>query len=339
MKKIFVYEEFSSNRNMPRNIVDGDIFLFQNELKKSFNQTYALLVKNITLFGLNLNKFNNIFSFTKFTKMKEYKFINKIKLFLKECLKNKPNNKFKQKIDRGSWIIDEKSFHYFHWICDSLPRMIQIRNYTDSYPVLIPDSFMKYDYIMSSLNKLKINYLIYEHDQKYKINELLISSHVADSGNYKKENITELAKSFKTEQNMKNLKKIWVSREKSKHRKIVNEVNIKDILLKYNYEIFYPEDHDYLDQISLFSNAKVVAGLHGGGLTNIIYAPRDTILLEVRRESDDLNNCYFTLASELDMKYFYLNAKRLGDDLYIDNVELNIENLVKVLDLIENEIN
>ena len=339
MKKIFIYENFSSDRNKPMNIIDDDVFLFQDELTKSFTQTYALLIKNVSLFGLNLSKFSNIFSFTKFTKMKEYKLMNKIKLFLKEFLKNKPNIKFQNEIEKGSWIIDEKSFHYFHWMCDALPRMIQIRSYTKSYPVLIPNSFMKYDYIASSLNKLKINYLVYEYNQKYKINELLISSHVADSGNYNKKNITELAKSFKTEQNMKNLKKIWISREKSKHRKIINEADIRDILLKYNYEIIYPEDHNFLDQISLFTNAKVIAGLHGGGLTNIIYAPSETIILEVRRENDDLNNCYFSLASELDMNYFYLNAKRLGDDLYIDNVEVNIDDLVKVLDLIENEIN
>ena len=70
----------------------------------------------------------------------------------------------------------------------------------------------------------------------------------------------------------------------------------------------------------------------------IIYLKENSILFEIRRDGDGENNCYFSLASELDLKYFYLNAKKLGEDLYVDDVKVNVQEFEEILEKIENEI-
>jgi len=46
-------------------------------------------------------------------------------------------------------------------------------------------------------------------------------------------------------------------------------------------------------------------GIHGAGLTNILFMPKGASVLELRRKDDSHNNCYFSLASALELNYFY----------------------------------
>ena len=44
---------------------------------------------------------------------------------------------------------------------------------------------------------------------------------------------------------------------------------------------------------------------HGGGLTNILFMKSGSSVLELRQSGDSHNNCYFSLASALYLKYYY----------------------------------
>lgn len=338
MKKIKIYNEFSTNRNMPVNLEKKDIHLFKSEFSKSFKSTHILFINNVSINYLDLWKYFGLMSFSKHTKMKQYKSIKKLKTFLKRLLKAFYSKNKIIEIKKGSWILDEKSFHYFHWMCDALPRLIQIKDFTNKYPILIPDIFLNYKYIEESLKILDVNYKIYDSSKDLRVKKLLISSHIAESGNYNKENILKTREILTDKSQILNTDKIWLSREKSKHRKIKNEDELKKILYQFNYKIVHPEDYSFQEQSQILSNSKVVAGLHGGGLTNIIYLKENSILFEIRRDGDEENNCYFSLASELDLKYFYLNAKKLGEDLYVDDVKVNVQEFEEILEKIENEI-
>ena len=128
-----------------------------------------------------------------------------------------------------------------------------------------------------------------------------------------------------------NFKNIWISRSKSKHRKIKNESEILPLLKKFNFEIVFPEEMTFEEQIKIYHGANIMGGLHGGGLTNILFMNPGTKLLEVRRENDNLNNCYYTLASELGINYYYVNSKSQGDDLYVSDTIINLIDLEKLL--------
>jgi len=52
-------------------------------------------------------------------------------------------------------------------------------------------------------------------------------------------------------------------------------------------------------------NADILIGVHGAGLTNMLFMKENSNILELRRKDDDHNNCYFSLAAACKHKYWY----------------------------------
>src|ERR1035437_4173888 len=61
--------------------------------------------------------------------------------------------------------------------------------------------------------------------------------------------------------------------------------------------------HPFEDQVAILSKARYVASNHGAGLTNMLFMRPGGRVLELRREGDAHNNCFFTLASALKLDY------------------------------------
>ena len=59
----------------------------------------------------------------------------------------------------------------------------------------------------------------------------------------------------------------------------------------------------YADAADKFSRALIIFAPHGAGLSNILFAPQDALVLELLEQSGDLNLCYFNLAGHLRMAY------------------------------------
>jgi capsular polysaccharide biosynthesis protein len=50
---------------------------------------------------------------------------------------------------------------------------------------------------------------------------------------------------------------------------------------KYGLETFFLEDLSQFDQITLFKSAEVIVGIHGAGLTNILWCKANTRVFEI----------------------------------------------------------
>ncbi len=120
--------------------------------------------------------------------------------------------------------------------------------------------------------------------------------------------------------------KIYISRKNSFHRSLINEDDVEKLFERYGFEIIYAEDHSLEDQIDMFSNASVVAGPHGAGLSNIVFCKRLSKLFELfsPRYSPDC----FEKISKI-MRADYLSY--LGD--YSDQVERHSPWRVNIDDL------
>jgi capsular polysaccharide biosynthesis protein len=53
------------------------------------------------------------------------------------------------------------------------------------------------------------------------------------------------------------------------------------------------------------SRARFFVSNHGAGLTNMLFVRGGGRVLELRHRADNVNNCYFTMASALGLEYFY----------------------------------
>lgn len=125
-------------------------------------------------------------------------------------------------------------------------------------------------------------------------------------------------------------KKVYISRGKSKSRKILNEVDLLLMLKKYKFEVVFLEEHTVENQYRIFSEAKVIIAQHGAGLTNCL-GSKGAHIIELFNPDWPMN-MYSLLVSECGNSYYRINCKCINttqpqsSDIIVD--------LAKVEDLI-----
>jgi hypothetical protein len=75
--------------------------------------------------------------------------------------------------------------------------------------------------------------------------------------------------------------RLYITRRGSKLRQILNEDELIVGLKRLNFTIFQPRWDNHPEQITAFTDAKIVVGVHGAGLTNIIFSSPGTKVLEL----------------------------------------------------------
>lgn len=73
--------------------------------------------------------------------------------------------------------------------------------------------------------------------------------------------------------------KIYVSRLNIDERRLVNELEIIKIFESYGFKIFFPEKHTPQEQITVFKNARYIAGAAGSAMHNLIFSNPETKVL------------------------------------------------------------
>ncbi len=76
-------------------------------------------------------------------------------------------------------------------------------------------------------------------------------------------------------------KKIYVTREDSQYRKIINEADIIPILRSKGYKVINPQLYSVDEQIRIFSKADKIISPHGSNLANIVFCKPKTEIYEI----------------------------------------------------------
>ena len=143
------------------------------------------------------------------------------------------------------------------------------------------------------------------------------------TGNYNEESINELRNNFlKSISESEKDQKIYISRNKASKRRLLNEYKLSSILDSFGIKTIYAEELSFEDQIKIFSKTSLLIGVHGAGLTNMLFMSPNTIVLEFRFENDTNNNCYFSLASALNINYYYCLGFKQNEDIYLEEKNL-----------------
>ncbi len=78
-------------------------------------------------------------------------------------------------------------------------------------------------------------------------------------------------------------RKLFISR-KDQDRIPINEAEVEALLVGLGFEVLVLDRMSAQEQVSIFSHAKIIVGVHGAGLSNIVWAPSTgTKVLEIRR--------------------------------------------------------
>lgn len=97
-------------------------------------------------------------------------------------------------------------------------------------------------------------------------------------------------------------RKLMISRGSEASRKIVNWNEVRPMIAARGYEIVELEGLSASQQIDLFSDVERIIGVHGAGLTNLIFAPKDANIFEILPPFF-AGSEYWLLASALGQRY------------------------------------
>jgi hypothetical protein len=104
----------------------------------------------------------------------------------------------------------------------------------------------------------------------------------------------------------------YISRNKVYRRTIENEHEIYETLKNIGFSIYYLEDLTFVQQIKLFRSSQIITGLHGAGLTHLIFCEPSTYIHEINGYRD--KNHYEHISKTCNLYYTrFTNVKDIND--------------------------
>jgi capsular polysaccharide biosynthesis protein len=304
--EIKLSESFVCFRKKPVNVTIDTEHLYMDAYEKKIVPTYILVASDLSilddsLYSLKLNHF-----YIQETHLSESSFslqnkLERLSLFVRPYII----------LDKGVWITMNWTEMYYHWICDALTRLTMCLSYLDGHKVLLPESYRQLPFVVDSLALLGITPFFYNTNKRVKVKEVVLPSHVADSGHFNRPYLIGLRTLFAPFFAEKQQRRIFVSRSNSPTRYLDNESELYPILLRYGFEIVYFEAMTFKEQIVLSSQSSVICGLHGAGFTNMLFMPEGSKVFEIQIENKQ-NNCFFSMSSELGFDYWFVVAKSIS---------------------------
>ncbi|MBG56083.1 MAG: hypothetical protein CL935_03000 [Deltaproteobacteria bacterium] len=193
--------------------------------------------------------------------------------------------------------ISPHIYSYYHLLTDLIPHLID----TPRNPVLVPE-FMPQSFI-EFLKQAQFEVKII-HREIFKVELLYIPEMNLPEWNSEKvkkiqtffENLVPRDFQISAKKSTP-LNRIYISRKLAVRRHLSNEYEIMPLLRKHNFRKVYLEKMTIMEQVELFRRASHVISAHGAGLTNVLFAPKDARILEIRPELSSGQFCFEKLFS------------------------------------------
>lgn len=334
-----IYAERISKRKLPLNFNQDHLALFGQELQRAIPETRLLRFQDIRVSSEGLlfsgvNLLPQSFAFPHH--LEDWKLRSLFKFIATNYLFRR-----RRRLDTEVlWITDYWSEAFFHWLTDALTRLYAVRDRLDDLVLMLPSGYEKRDYVTSSLKAFSVKAVDFiERNEVLECGSLLMPTHTAPSGHFNDEVIRGvrevLLSAFGDSSYQGAEERVYISRRRAAKRRIINEDEVSQILNRFGFQTICAEELSFEQQVQFFARARYIVSNHGAGLTNMLFMKEGGSLLELRHQSDRINNCYFTLSSALDLKYFYQACRpaNYGEDPHAADLLVDPKEMEKNLSL------
>ena len=291
LSKLFINSKFS-NLSINCNILKGNFFsdsFYYFPISEN-NETFS------SLFTRDLSNTSHFYSQRFFENFKENK----------NLLKN-----FKDLYILGS----NAGNNYYSNLLQFLPRIF-FNKKTNIKLAIHRNSSNKFrNFIGSILKSLNIEFtFVFLDDDFYYFIDSYFPQFLSMN-----DSIEILKKFINPKTNVDISKKIYVTREDSNYRKIINEGDVVSLLREKGYKVINPQLYEIDEQIEIFSNAEKIVAPHGSNLANIIFCKPGTEIFEItplfRDNEKILEDRYLNLSLINSLKH----NKIISDTVEVEN--------------------
>lgn len=275
-----------------------------------------------------------------------------LQIIKKKIANSLNNNVIQTQYQKKYYLItdDRANNNFFHWINEAMLRLVSLGGLPEESILLVPEECWKYEYVRNSLKVFNIaedQICIIPKNGKVKLKQLYAvscSMHAPGASNYPlMYQLKKKIEDFYVKQLTIDLgDKIYISREKSKHRKVANEDEVLKYLTSLGFTKICAEDYSLIELISIMKHTKYCIGMVSAGLTHIMFMQQGGFILELIHEdficlSEDIwpggytekyaGVHYYSLANALGLKYLYQPSNRVHNSNYIPADDIKVDML------------
>ncbi len=265
----------------------------------------------------------------------------------KDALEN-PENLLVFDDDETYLVVHNRWQHnYYHWLNEAMYRLWMVKDKATEMILLLPSKDTMSKFALDSLQFFSLKNIIHIPTEKSAlVRTLCMPVQKPYMENYNPDVLLGLNKLYvnnigaKINQVFNVNERVFVSRKNTSRRRILNENEVIERLNKYNFTIIYCEDYTFFEQVSLFSKVKYLISIHGAGLTNMLFMPPGSTVLEFhKRKTNPIrhqNLLFWYMADALGHKYYHQICEPIDiNELFFKaDIVVDINLLNKNLELI-----
>ncbi len=198
-------------------------------------------------------------------------------------------------------VILPSNSNYYHWLIEELPSFILLREFCKDFTIVVAQNCPNYvsDFINTFEIKTEIaNPVIRVHAARFLSQNKTVGWPLRSDVS----NLRNVFKKFRNDIDPE--EKLYISRRQSR-RSPSYEKLLESFLVSEGWQVIYCENMSLTDQVEIFSRAQIVMGHHGAGLSNAVWMPRQTKLIELRPrlKGNEMSFCFMRLSEICDLDY------------------------------------
>lgn len=230
------------------------------------------------------------------------------------------------KLARATWVLERVFDNYSHWLTAHLPKLLLLRDLGRADGVVLPavlprplrESLELFGFDLRSFTAVDPRLTL-------DVGELTLVS----SDRFRPELLRLVASHCPVVASEVPWRRVFISRAAARRRRLSNEDEIFSRLKMAGFERVETEHMDFRAQVELMRQTAVLVAPHGAGLTNMMFCPPGTHVVELADRSFPNPN-FYAIACAMGHHYWLVNAQAAGDghpleqDLWVDPQALEI---------------
>lgn len=193
---------------------------------------------------------------------------------------------------------------FFHWLFEALPQVLLALQQAPGATLLVPQLLPPYaeQALQWLLTHTAAGSQVVRTPSPVRVPELWMVSKEPMSGFVAPELLHLLRSTFLPHFQPEGTLDVYISRSRTPNRSTPGEVALEQALREQGFQIVYCEELGFTGQVQLFSQVRTVVALHGAGLGNMVWAPKQLQVLEIFPPGY-LNDCYARMSRSLGFAY------------------------------------
>lgn len=307
----------SVTRAPPANLTPGDEPLFAAERTRTYRDVRPVCIDDVRVHadGVCLRRAGPLFLPTLVFPQDTLTLRHAVKaaLMLPNAALRGSRGLARREYRSGVLLTDLYLGGFFHWFGEILPKVAAIADAgvdLGGEHLLVP-ACRDAPYVGESVAAFGLRAEVIQANEYAAVERLTFVPRLTPSGNVRPAVMRRLADTVKTYAGAgTGTGRIYVTRGRAAKRRLVNEAEILPLLKHHGFQIVCMEELSLVEQVRLAAASTVIAGLHGAGLTHMLWMPAGGRVLEIRAAGDRINNCYYGLSSDLGHSYHYALARK-----------------------------